>query len=277
MSFSSSSKGNTAQPQAALPTMQIVDTPEDSSQDNHAPQDNRTLEQLKSALESLLFVAGRPLERAELRRLLSAQDKQVQAALAALTKDCEQRGIRVQHLGEQVQLVSAPENAQYVAALLGLPTQAKLSTATLETLAIVAYRQPITRSQIEIIRGVNSDHALASLVAHSLVSEVGRAPTVGRPALFATTPEFLQQFGLESLETLPKLGLSPETLSNLEAATQGEEAEQERRSLPKSKANGAVSNGHASMSEPGPSVPEKGDAATAQVPQDAAAGEEGQG
>jgi segregation and condensation protein B len=227
--------------------MQIVDTPENSSHDNHAPQDHRPLEQLKSALESLLFVAGRPLERAELRRLLAVQDKQLDAVLAALASDCEQRGVRVQRTGDQVQLVSAPENAQYIAALLGIPTQVKLSTATLETLAVVAYRQPITRSQIEIIRGVNSDHALASLVAHSLVSEVGRAATVGRPALFATTPEFLQQFGLESLETLPQLGLSPDVLRNLEAAeaaTQANQTEQARQRAPKSQANGLSSNGH---------------------------------
>lgn len=178
--------------------MQIMDSYDAETQQN-------SQEQIKSALESLLFVAGRPLERAELRRLLSVNDSQLEAALAALASDCENRGVRVQRLGEQVQLVSAPENARYISALLGLPTQAKLTTAALETLAVIAYRQPITRSQIEIIRGVNSDRALASLIAHSLVNEVGRAPTVGRPALFATTPEFLQQFGLSGLEALPKL------------------------------------------------------------------------
>jgi segregation and condensation protein B len=110
----------------------------------------------------------------------------------------------LQRLGEQVQLVTAPENAHYVAALLGLPMSARLTTAAMETLSVIAYRQPITRAQIEAIRGVNSDRALASLVQHGLVVEVGRAQTVGRPALFATTPEFLQQFGLTSLEELPR-------------------------------------------------------------------------
>jgi segregation and condensation protein B len=256
--------------------MQIVDTPDDSSQDNHAPQDDRTLDQLKSALESLLFVAGRPLERAELRRLLAVHDTQVEAVLAALAQECEQRGVRVQRTGNQVQLVSAPENARYIAALLGLPTQAKLSTATLETLAVVAYRQPITRSQIEIIRGVNSDHALASLVAHSLVSEVGRAPTVGRPALFATTPEFLQQFGLESLETLPKLGLSPEALRNLEAPAQADEAEHPRQRGPKSRANGTASNGHTALAASGNALVESERSTAANAPPEAATDEEGQ-
>ncbi len=165
-----------------------------------------TPEQLRSVVESLLFVAGRPLELAELRRLLLVEEARLREAVQALAADCEQgkRGIRVQRLGTTVQFVSAPENARFVAALLGLPTQVKLTTAALETLAVVAYRQPITRSQIEFIRGVNSDRALSSLMQHALVIEVGRAGTVGRPALFGTTPEFLQQFGLTSLEALPQ-------------------------------------------------------------------------
>lgn len=170
------------------------------------PASMLTVEQLRSVVESLLFVAGRPLELTELRRLLLVDDKRLRETLSALAEDCERnaRGIRLQRMGEQVQFVSAPENARFVAALLGLPTQAKLTTAALETLAVVAYRQPITRSQLEFIRGVNSDRALASLLQYGLVIEVGRAATVGRPALFGTTPEFLQQFGLQSIEALPR-------------------------------------------------------------------------
>lgn len=161
--------------------------------------------QLAAAIESLLFVSGRPLERAELRKLLDSDDVRLGSALQVLEHELEEqgRGIRLQRLGEQVQLVTAPQNAPYVAALLGLPMTAKLTTAGLETLAVIAYRQPITRSQIEAVRGVNSDRALASLLQYGLVAEVGRAQTVGRPALFATTAEFLQQFGLTSLEQLP--------------------------------------------------------------------------
>jgi segregation and condensation protein B len=163
-------------------------------------------EQLRSVVESLLFVAGRPLQIAELKRLLLVEDRRLRQALAALAEDCERhgRGIRLQRAGDSVQFVSAPENARFVAALLGLPTQVKLTTAALETLAVVAYRQPITRSQIEFIRGVNSDRSLTSLIQHGLVQEVGRAATIGRPALFGTTPEFLQQFGLPSLDALPQ-------------------------------------------------------------------------
>jgi segregation and condensation protein B len=161
------------------------------------PASMLTLDQLRSVLESLLFVAGRSLEFVELRRLLLVEDRRLREAIAALDADCERTA-------DAVQFVSAPENARFVAALLGLPTQAKLTTAALETLAVVAYRQPITRSQIEFIRGVNSDRALASLLQYGLVIEVGRAGTVGRPALFGTTAEFLQQFGLGSLDALPR-------------------------------------------------------------------------
>jgi segregation and condensation protein B len=164
---------------------------------------------LRSAVESLLFIAGRPLELAELRKLLLVDDRRLRAAIDALAAEFEThgRGVRLQRMGDEVQLVSAPENARFVAALLGLPSQAKLTTAALETLAVVAYRQPITRAQLEAIRRVNSDRALASLLQHGLVIEVGRATTVGRPGLFGTTPEFLQHFGLGSLDALPQLEL----------------------------------------------------------------------
>jgi segregation and condensation protein B len=169
--------------------------------------------QLGAAVESVLFVSGRPLEQSDLCKLLGVDDQRLAAALEMLSIDLEQqeRGVRLQHLGQQVQLVTAPEHARYVAALLGLPMTAKLTSAALETLSVIAYRQPLTRSQIESIRGVNSDRALASLLQHGLVEEVGRAQTIGRPALFATTPEFLQLFGLTSLEQLP--GVSPTVVS----------------------------------------------------------------
>lgn len=166
----------------------------------------QTAAQIAGAIESLLFVSGRPLERDELRKLLDIDETMLANGLQTLADNLENqgRGIRLQRLGLQVQLVTAPENAHYIAALLGLPITARLTTAAMETLAVITYRQPITRAQIEAVRGVNSDRALASLVQHGLVAEVGRASTIGRPALFATTPEFLQQFGLTSLEQLPR-------------------------------------------------------------------------
>jgi segregation and condensation protein B len=185
------------------------------------------MDRLSSALESLLLVAGRPLREIELQKLLQIDERRLQAAVAHLSLACEQpgRGILVQRTHDQVQLVSAPENAQFVAALLGMPSQLKLTSASLETLAVVAYRQPITRSQIEFIRGVNSDRALTSLLQYGLVLEVGRATTVGRPALFGTTADFLQQFGLSSLDALPL----PDTRET--AGVGGGGAEQVNRAL----------------------------------------------
>jgi len=145
------------------------------------------------------------MDIAEVCKLLQVKEELVQEALTSLAVyyETQRRGIRIQRLGTQVQLTSAPENARYIAALLGMPTQAKLTNPALETLAIIAYRQPITRAQLEAIRTVNSDRALATLTQHGLVMEVGRAATVGRPALFGTTLEFLQQFGLMSIDALP--------------------------------------------------------------------------
>ena len=168
-----------------------------------------------AAIESVLFIAGRPLESADLCKLLEIDAEQLRAGLDMLEATCVEqlRGVRLQRLGEQVQLVSAPENARYVATLLGMSTQVKLTTAALETLAIIAYRQPITRGQLESIRGVNCDRALQTLVQYALVHEVGRANTAGRPVLFGTTLEFLQQFGLSSLQALPAADLPADELA----------------------------------------------------------------
>ncbi len=189
-------------------------------------QERHTSTQVAAAIESILFVSGRPLELGELRKLLDIDDAALSDGLEALAEQLErqERGIRLQRLGTQVQLVTAPENARYIAALLGLPMTAKLTNAALETLSVIGYRQPITRAQIEAVRGVNSDRALLSLIQHGLVAEIGRAQTVGRPALFATTPEFLQQFGLTSLDQLPR----PDTLADPTEPQAAQETRQAR-------------------------------------------------
>lgn len=181
----------------------IQQTP--NTQNIRLVDEDEHLRHLVMAAESLLFVAGRSLEYTELRKLLDVSDTHLAQVLQLLAEQLESqgRGIRLQRQESQVQLVTAPENARYIAALLGLPMTAKLTTAAMETLAVISYRQPMTRAQIEAVRGVNSDRALASLLQHGLVAEVGRAQTVGRPALFATTAEFLHQFGLTSLHELP--------------------------------------------------------------------------
>jgi segregation and condensation protein B len=106
-------------------------------------------------------------------------------------------------------LVSAPESAPYIERFLGLSLSGKLSAAALETLAIIAYKQPVTRPQIEAIRGVSSDGVLRTLISKGLIEEVGRLETVGHPVLFGTTFEFLQYFGLSALSDLPALEIEP--------------------------------------------------------------------
>jgi len=158
-----------------------------------------------SLVEALLFVADGPVEVARIGRALQVERDDVEAALGRLTELYRERGVRLQRKGEVVQLVSAPEAAEAVARFLGLGDSARLTAPALETLAIVAYRQPVTRAQVEAIRGVSADWAIRTLLARNLIQEVGRLETVGRPTLFGTTFEFLQYFGLESLDQLPPL------------------------------------------------------------------------
>jgi segregation and condensation protein B len=162
---------------------------------------------LAQLLESLLFVAGEPVTVAQLARALEAPADAVELALEELTALCRSRGVRVQRHGESVQLVSAPEAAQAVGRLLGVQASARLSGAALEVLAIIAYRQPLTRAQIDAVRGVDSSGTVRALLARDLVREAGRVEAVGRPILYATTPAFLQQFGLTSLADLPPMDL----------------------------------------------------------------------
>lgn len=158
--------------------------------------------ELKAALESILLVAGQPVELVHLRKLLDVPIEAVEDLLTLLTEDYQQRGIRIARLKDSVRMVSAPECAEYVQAFLGLEQTVRLSQAALETLAIIAFRQPVTRAQVEAIRGVGSDGVIATLEGHGLVDEIGQADTPGRPLLYSTTMAFLQHFGLQSLEEL---------------------------------------------------------------------------
>lgn len=165
---------------------------------------------LKSLIESLLLVADKPVPLAQLEHTLGAERASIDEALGSLGTDYQDRGLRLQRLGEEVQIVTAPEAAPYIERFLGLQAAAKLSPAALEALAIVAYRQPLTRSAIEALRGVNCERVLATLQARGLIDEVGRLEAAGRPILFGTTFEFLQYFGLSCLEELPPLEKPPD-------------------------------------------------------------------
>jgi segregation and condensation protein B len=160
---------------------------------------------LKSQIESLLFVANEPVHVGRLASVLQADAGQIDQALGDLAQEYADRGLRLQRKGQQVQMVTAPEAADSVRLFLGLEAGSKLSPAALETLAIIAYRQPVTRAQIEAVRGVNSDSVLRTLINLNLIEEQGRLDQVGRPIIYGTTFEFLQQFGLASLDQLPPL------------------------------------------------------------------------
>jgi segregation and condensation protein B len=156
-------------------------------------------------VESLLFIAGEPVTIAQLARALELPADAIETALEQLGAASAGRGIRVQRHSDRVQLVSAPETAAAVERFLGVQSQQRLSAAALEALAIVAYRQPLTRAQIEAVRGVDCGGVLRALLGRELIAEVGRLETVGRPIIYGTTPEFLRQFGLASLGELPPL------------------------------------------------------------------------
>jgi segregation and condensation protein B len=160
---------------------------------------------LKAQVECLLFVANEPVPVDRLAAALDVDLDQIEDVLASLGTEYGQRGIRLQRKHQRVQLVTAPEAADLVRAFLGLELTGRLSPAALETLAIVAYRQPVTRAEIEAVRGVSSDSVLRTLLHRGLVEEQGRLEQAGRPIIYGTTFEFLQQFGLASLEALPPL------------------------------------------------------------------------
>lgn len=162
------------------------------------------IELTEAALEALLFVAERPLSRREIAALAGSDRETVDARLGDLEVALRQRGIRLVLSGDRVELVTAPEAGALIARYVGADA-VRLSPASLETLAIIAYRQPVTKAAVERIRGVDSDHTVRSLLHRRLVVELGRSNAPGRPILYGTAFEFLERFGLESLDDLPAL------------------------------------------------------------------------
>ena len=169
-----------------------------------APQEEPTL---AVKLEAMLFVAPEPVAPAQLAAALDVTNSVVERGLKELEEALQSRGLRLQRHGGRVQLTSAPELAELVERFLGLEAVSHLSRAALETLAIIAYQQPVTRPQIDAVRGVNSDGMMKSLLGKGLIMESGRADGPGRPILYSTTPEFLQHFGINSILELPPLAL----------------------------------------------------------------------
>ena len=161
----------------------------------------------KGRIEAILFVSGDAVEIRDLARAMNLDEKTVRKILKELESeyDDQQRGFLLKRFGDRVQLATRPLYAEDVVRLLQPVQKQSLSQAAMETLAVVAYKQPVTRAEVEQIRGVKCDYSLQSLTARGLIQEVGRRETVGRPILFGTTDEFLSRFGIESLEQLPPL------------------------------------------------------------------------
>jgi segregation and condensation protein B len=165
----------------------------------------KTANQIKQSLEALLFVAPDAVTPTQLANALDLPVASIEEALKQLATEYATRGLRLQRHAGKVQLTTAPEFAESIERFLGLEINTQLSRAALEALAIVAYEQPVTRPQIDSIRGVNSDGVVKSLLHKGLVQEVGRADGPGRPILYSTTADFLQHFGLNSVDELPPL------------------------------------------------------------------------
>lgn len=160
---------------------------------------------LSVKLEALLFVAAEPVTPAQLAAALDVSPSVIERGLHELDASLATRGLRLQRHAGRVQLTTAPQLAELIERFLGLEATTHLSRAALETLAIIAYQQPVTRPQIDSIRGVNSDSMMKSLLNKGLILESGRADGPGRPILYSTTPEFLQHFGLNSILEMPPL------------------------------------------------------------------------
>ena len=160
---------------------------------------------LKRALECVLLVSGGPVTPEQIAGTLNVPLEIARDVLESLRQDYEARGLMIQRLAGGYQLCTRPEYSSYVQRFLHLDQLDPLSQAALETLAIIAYRQPVTRAEVEGVRGVRVDHVLDRLLERHLIREVGRRPTVGRPILYGTTEGFLRHFGLSDLQSLPPL------------------------------------------------------------------------
>ncbi len=176
-------------------------------------QENVSEGSLKGRIEAILFVAGEAVSLKDLSNSLKISEKALKKELDEISSeyDYEQRGFMLKRFGDKVQLATRPLYAGDIVRLLQPVQQQSLSQAAMETLAVVAYKQPVTRAEVEQIRGVKCDYSLQSLMIKGMIQEAGRKDTIGRPILYATTDLFLSHFGISSLDDLPPL---PEKESN---------------------------------------------------------------
>lgn len=168
---------------------------------------------IKSVLESLLFAWGEPLNLNEISRILNMSTGNISNVLDEMmerfSKD-EDSGLTIQKFGNSYQITTKKENYEYIQSLLQTTVNKSLSTAAMETLSIIAYKQPVTKVEIELIRGVKCSNVIKGLLDKGLIKEVGRLDKPGRPAIYSTTDEFLRHFGLNSINELPALSIESE-------------------------------------------------------------------
>lgn len=162
---------------------------------------------IKSAIESMMFVWGKPLDIKEIAEVFNVDKKEIYDYCKELQKEYEQedRGIIIREVNKSFQFVTRKENLDYIERLCTPVKHKRLSQSALEVLAIVAYKQPVTKGEIEAVRGIKCDRVIEGLAKKDLVMEVGRSDAVGRPILYGTTDEFLKQFGFETLKELPTI------------------------------------------------------------------------
>ena len=167
---------------------------------------------LAGRIEAILFVAGEPVRVEELAKALNVTVRQVENELAKLRDeyDFNQRGFTLKRFGHQVQLATRALYATDVVHLLQPVQKQSLTQAAMETLAVIAYKQPVTRAEVEQVRGVKCDYSVQSLMKKELIMEVGRKDTLGRPILYGTTENFLSHFGLSTLDDLPPMPEAPQ-------------------------------------------------------------------
>ena len=162
---------------------------------------------IKSAIESMMFVWGEPLSVKAVADIFNTDKKEIYDCFKELQEEYEQegRGIVIREVNKSFQFVTRKENLDYIERLCTPIRRRRLSQSALETLAIIAYKQPVTKGEIEAVRGIRCDRVMEGLMKKNLVDEVGRADSVGRPILYGTTDEFLKQFGFETLKDLPEI------------------------------------------------------------------------
>ena len=182
---------------------------------------------IKSAFESLMFVWGEPLDVKTAAELFNISNKEAYDYFSELKEeyDREGRGIRIREINKNFQLVTSSENVEYIERLCTPVREKRLSQQALEVLAIVAYRQPVTKGEIEAIRGIRCDRVLEGLMKRDLVQEAGRSSAIGRPILYGTTDAFLKHFGFQNLKELPDIE-DIAGVMNLEEAEEGVETGQ---------------------------------------------------